>query len=86
LRRHGLKVPEDFAVVGFDGIAFGGFMAPTLTTVDSSREELGKLAIQAVIDAIEKKDGQQDHLLPVRLLIRESCGGGSAASQGIQQT
>ncbi|MBB4145746.1 LacI family DNA-binding transcriptional regulator [Rhizobium rhizoryzae] len=75
LRTKGLKVPEDFAVVGFDGIAFGGYTSPTLTTVDSSREELGKLAMQAVIDAIEKKEGRKDHLLPVRLLVRESCGG-----------
>ena len=55
MRRRGLKVPEEFAVVGFDGIAFGAFTAPTLTTIDSSREELGKLAMQAIIDAIEKR-------------------------------
>ncbi len=83
LRKRGLKVPDDFAVVGFDGIAFGGFTAPTLTTIDSSREELGKLAMQAVIDAIERKEGRQDHLLPVRLLVRESCGGANAGLQGM---
>jgi LacI family transcriptional regulator len=80
LRRRGIKVPEEFAVVGFDGIAIGDFMAPTLTTIDSSREELGRLAIEAVIDAIEKKEGQQDYLLPVRLVVRESCGGMTASS------
>lgn len=83
LRKRGLRVPDDFAVVGFDGIAFGGFTAPTLTTVDSSREELGKLAMQAVIDAIDKKEGRQDHLLPVRLLVRESCGGTEVDSEGM---
>jgi DNA-binding LacI/PurR family transcriptional regulator len=82
LRRRGIRVPDEFAVVGFDGIAVGGFMAPTLTTIDSSREELGRLAMQAIIDAIEKKEARQDYLLPVRLLVRESCGGGQAAPEG----
>ena len=83
LRRRGLKVPEEFAVVGFDGIAFGAFTAPTLTTIDSSREELGKLAMQAIIDAIEKRADQKDHLLPVRLVVRESCGAANPASQQV---
>jgi LacI family transcriptional regulator len=82
LRRRGISVPQQFAVVGFDGIAVGGFMAPTLTTIDSSREELGRLAMQAVIDAIEKKEARQDYLLPVRLVVRESCGGTQAAAEG----
>jgi LacI family transcriptional regulator len=83
LRRRGVKVPEEFAVVGFDGIAFGAFTDPTLTTIDSSREELGKLAMQAIIDAIEKRADQKDHLLPVRLLVRESCGAANAASRRV---
>src|SRR4029079_10969633 len=40
LRVHGLSVPDDFAVVGFDGVAIGQFTAPTLTTIDHPREEL----------------------------------------------
>lgn len=79
LRQRGIRVPEDFAVVGFDGIAVGRFMTPTLTTIDSSREELGRLAMQAVIDSIEKKDRRQEYILPVRLVVRESCGGNPAA-------
>jgi DNA-binding LacI/PurR family transcriptional regulator len=82
LRLRGISVPQQFAVVGFDGIAIGRFMAPTLTTIDSSREELGRLAMQAVIDAIEKKDARQDYVLPVSLVVRESCGGTQAATGG----
>ena len=80
-RARGLIVPDDFAVVGFDGIAIGEFTTPTLTTIDHPREELGRLAIAALIDAIEKKprSDPREHLLPVRLVIRESCGGGKRA-------
>jgi LacI family transcriptional regulator len=84
LRRRGIRVPQDFAVVGFDGIAVGRFMAPTLTTIDSSRQELGKLAMQAVIDAIEKKEARPDYILPVRLVVRESCGGKPTVSEEMQ--
>ncbi len=76
LRMHGLRVPDDFAVVGFDGVAIGQFTAPTLTTVDHPREELGRLSIEALISAIEKKPFEpREHLLPVKLVVRGSCGG-----------
>jgi len=76
LRTHVLKVPDDFAVVGFDGIAMGQFTAPPLTTIDHPREDLGRLAIEILISAIERRPlGVKEHLLPVKLLIRESCGG-----------
>jgi LacI family transcriptional regulator len=86
LRMRGLSVPDDFAVVGFDGVALGQFAAPTLTTVDHPREELGRLAIEALIDAIEKRPcDAREHLLPVRLVVRESCGAGPGASIGIRR-
>jgi LacI family transcriptional regulator len=76
LRTHGLRVPDDFAVVGFDGIAMGQFTAPPLTTIDHPREDLGRLAIEALISTIEKRPLKpKEHLLPVKLLVRKSCGG-----------
>jgi LacI family transcriptional regulator len=81
LRVRGLSVPDDFAVVGFDGVAIGQFTAPTLTTIDHPREELGRLAIEALINAFEKRPADvREHLLPVKLVVRESCGGGKTSS------
>jgi LacI family transcriptional regulator len=75
LRKRGLAVPDDFAIVGFDGVTVGQFTAPTLTTIDHPHAELGRLAIEALINAIEKKPlVTKAHLLPVTLVIRESCG------------
>ena len=80
LRTHALTVPDDFAVVGFDGLAVGQFTAPPLTTIDHPREDLGRLAVETLIDAIEKRPlGARERMLPVKLLIRESCGGKGAA-------
>lgn len=80
LRERGLRVPEDFALVGCDGVTVGRFTAPSLTTIDSSREELGRLAIEAVIGAIEKTPGPREQRLPVRLVVRNSCGGAAPTS------
>jgi DNA-binding LacI/PurR family transcriptional regulator len=75
LRTSGLRVPEDMAVVGFDGIALGAFTTPELTTVEQPRAEVGKCAVELVfksLGGLAPSPGQVT--LPVRLVVRESCG------------
>jgi DNA-binding LacI/PurR family transcriptional regulator len=71
----GVRVPEEMAVVGFDGIEPTAFTTPALTTVAHSRDDLGRLAVETLIGLL---DGQtpsaMDRVLPGRLIIRESCG------------
>jgi DNA-binding LacI/PurR family transcriptional regulator len=79
LRKRGMTVPRDFAVVGFDGVAVGAFTAPPLTTIDHPREELGRLAIEMLVAAIGGfASGVKNHLLPIKLVVRGSCGGDRA--------
>jgi LacI family transcriptional regulator len=47
LRDVGLGVPDDISVVGFDDISIGRHFAPSLTTVRSPREELGRRGLGA---------------------------------------
>lgn len=76
LRRHGLRVPEDMAVVGFDGIALAAFTVPALTTVEHRRLELGQQAATSLIDQLEGGESPVRYTqLPVQLVIRETCGG-----------
>eukprot|EP01037_Dinobryon_pediforme_P002060 gene2060-2098_t len=75
----GLRVPEDVAVVGFDGTDLGAFSTPELSTVDHPRQELGRLAAANVLDQIEGKPVALLEMLPVRLVVRQSCGGRLAA-------
>jgi DNA-binding LacI/PurR family transcriptional regulator len=83
LRLHGLRVPEDIAVVGFDGIALGAFTTPTLTTVEHPRAELGRQAASSLIRLMtEAKNGVPSALLPGHLVVRESCGGRRLAAIG----
>jgi DNA-binding LacI/PurR family transcriptional regulator len=64
------------AVIGTDGIELGRFIHPSLTTIDHPRAELGRLAVDAVCAQIEGQSAPEtERVLPVRLIVRESCGG-----------
>ncbi|SDR61859.1 transcriptional regulator, LacI family [Rhizobiales bacterium GAS191] len=72
----GMRVPQDVAIVGFDGTELGAFSIPELTTIDHPRRELGRLAAQAMLDLLEGRgDPTGIPTLPVRLVVRRSCGG-----------
>jgi DNA-binding LacI/PurR family transcriptional regulator len=87
LTGRGLRVPDDVALVGFDGIAIGKFVSPELTTIDHPREELGRRAIETLLDLIEgKRPARRELVLPVGLVVRQSCGAASHASATIQRT
>jgi len=76
----GLRVPQDVAVVGFDGTDLGAHATPALTTIDHPRQDLGRLAADEVLDQLQGRVCPSgNRVLPVRLLVRQSCGGGPAA-------
>ena len=51
----GKKIPEDLAVIGFDGIAESEFYLPSLSTVYQNQNELGSIAIQELVRLVEAK-------------------------------
>jgi len=55
LHETGLKVPEDISVVGYDGIEFGQFFIPSLTTIRYNQYLMGQKAAEVLIDQIEKR-------------------------------
>ncbi|MBB3930355.1 DNA-binding LacI/PurR family transcriptional regulator [Kaistia hirudinis] len=80
LRNVGLRVPQDVAVTGFDGIPFAAVANPRLTTIEQPAEQMGARAAEALIAAIESGAPPQDQLLPVRLAVRESSLSGRAGN------
>lgn len=73
----GVRVPSDMAVVGFHGLELGQFTTPSLTTVGHARAELGELGANLLIEMIAGQAATElaaEQVLPVELLIRESCG------------
>ncbi|QJQ96756.1 MULTISPECIES: LacI family DNA-binding transcriptional regulator [Halomonadaceae] len=53
-QRLGLKVPEDIAIAGFNGLPLGQHVTPRLTTIQSPRKEMGRLAAQQVLERLER--------------------------------
>ena len=72
LHEHGVQVPDDVALVGFDGVEESNYKTPPLTTVLQPLDELGSTAIDMLIALIEGKT-VMDRVLMCNTLIRQSC-------------
>lgn len=75
LRRRGMTVPDDVAVVGYDDIPFARMFSPSLTTLHVPTYELGKHAMQVLLDRMEGRDRQVGILFQPQLVVRESTTG-----------
>lgn len=73
MKRHGLRVPEDISLVGFDDIEMAKFLTPALTTVRQNTYVLGSKAADMLIYSIEGGEDVQKGVIPVELVVRESC-------------
>lgn len=72
LRRHGLSVPHDVALVGFDDLAGAPYADPPLTTVHQPVRALGREMARMLVDAIDGQD-PSPLILPTHLTIRASA-------------
>lgn len=71
--RHGLKVPEDMAVVGFDNNTVSQYSCPALTTVEQDEKALGRSCYAALKELIDGKKLKQPPMLPQRIIARETA-------------
>ena len=71
-RAHGVRVPQDLAVVGFADLPHSGQLKVGLTTVRQPRQELGQRAAEMLIGCMEHEEQPNQVTLPVELVVRES--------------
>ena len=72
LRDHGLRVPEDVSVMGFDGLTLGDFLVPQLSTVHQSVELLAKRSVEILLDCIDHGGKARHENVPYAIKLRES--------------
>lgn len=74
LRRKGVSVPGNMAVVGYDDLPAAEVVEPSLTTVRQPKLEMGDYAISMIIDKIEGREkGTKHKELNAKLIVRESA-------------
>jgi LacI family transcriptional regulator len=76
IKSRGISIPDEMGIIGFANELFGEHITPTLSTIDQQTIQMGKSALNLLIDLIEKREGAvgggQKIVLEPILTIRES--------------
>lgn len=74
-RELGISIPGDLSLVGFDDIPESLNVTPPLTTVRQPMREMGLLAAEMLMTAVEEGQPQTSIVeLPTQLIVRETTG------------
>lgn len=65
-------VPQDYSVVGFDGLDIAKYYNPSITTIRQPVEEMAEETIKILFDAIDKKTSSQHRIFQGELLVGQS--------------
>ena len=74
LQDHGLRVPQDISVAGYDGIALGQYSIPRLTTIRQDMEQLAQRSAKILLHCIEEPGRAVHEVVPFDLIEGESVG------------
>jgi LacI family transcriptional regulator len=70
--QHGVRMPQDLSIVGFDGLPHGALFCPALTTVSQPMRDMGRVACCRLFEAIEDPGRVETTEFPMALIERES--------------
>jgi len=73
LQDHGIEVPTQVSVVGFDDIPAANLVSPALTTVMQDTRIAGEALVDTLLRQV-REEPAVNLVLPTRLVIRRSCG------------
>ena len=79
LREHGIRVPDDISVTGFDNTIYAEYVSPALTTVHIDREKIACHLFENLIRPKPVPDGHaswggREIFIDTQLVVRESTG------------
>ena len=75
-----LDIPGDVSIIGFDDIPEARVVHPKLSTVRLPLEQMGRVAVEPLLEHVEDLDLQPKHItLSTKLIERQSCAAPKAA-------
>ena len=74
LSESGLKVPDDVAVLGYDNVPISELFIPHITTISQPFKEMGKKAVDVLINLIEGKgkDDKREYVFDPVIIERDT--------------
>jgi len=76
-QRHGIRIPDDVAVIGYENQRLGNYLFPRLTTASLPYENIASGALDYLTRALKEQPlSSEDRIVlsPCTLEVRESCG------------
>ncbi|KRQ86720.1 Catabolite control protein A [Caloramator mitchellensis] len=71
--QHGFKIPDDFSLIGFDGIELAQYFYPPITTIKQPRYEMGAKGMEKLLKLIQGEEIEKGEVLEFELVERSSC-------------
>jgi LacI family transcriptional regulator len=72
-KEHGLIVPDDIAIIGFDDQPIAEMLDPKLTTIRQSVDQMGEKAVEVIIEMLNNPEMEiENYELPIELVVRKS--------------
>ncbi|MEX2232573.1 MAG: LacI family DNA-binding transcriptional regulator [Cyclobacteriaceae bacterium] len=73
IKKNGLRIPQDIAVLGFNNDKIGQFVEPSLTTIDMPAQDMGEAAAELLLFHIKNPNQRPEkRLINSRLIVRDS--------------
>lgn len=79
LHEHGMSVPHDILVSGFDDIPLAAFVNPSLTSVQQDTKVAGTILVETLLKMI-RNEPVENRIIPVSLMVRDSTRRGRIGS------
>ena len=73
IQQQGLRIPQDLSIMGYDDIELARYLSPPISTICQPKAELGKLAVEALLQRIKNpNENYRTLVLEPTCVLRES--------------
>ena len=72
IKSHGLRIPEDIAIIGYTDEQHANYVEPKLSAISHQTYKMGESACQLLIEQIKGEKTVKQVVVPTHLQIRES--------------